>query len=266
VGEETFRIAQHWVDEVITVPNDAICAAVKEIFEDRRAVLEPAGALAYAGLRQTVEQHDWKGKRLVAIACGANLNFDRLRHIAERAQVGEHHEAILAITIPERPGAFRKLCSALGDRQVTEFNYRMGDRDVARVFAGVSIRNLADRDCLVHHLRDEGYETVDLSQNEIAKTHVRHMVGGRSSIACDERLFHFDFPERSGALATFLDALASQWNISLFHYRNHGSDRGRALVGIQVPPETQTGFETFLRTLPVDFQEETDNFATRLFL
>jgi len=265
-GEETFRICQEWLDEVIVVSNDAICAAVKEIFEDRRAVLEPAGALAYAGLKAWAEREKATGQQLVAIACGANLNFDRLRVIAERAQIGEHHEALFAVTIPERPGAFRELCRALGDRNVTEFNYRMGDPRRAIVFAGVQLRDEAERHSLLGSLTEAGYKAVDLTEDEIAKTHLRHMVGGRCDHATYERIFHFDFPERHGALATFLDRIGGTWNISLFHYRNHGSDRGRVLCGIQVRPETEAAFTRFLSELGYDFVEQTGSEALRLFL
>jgi len=265
-GEETFRICQDYVDEVIVVTNDEICAAVKEIFEDRRAILEPAGALAYAGLRAYAEKNALREKTLVAIASGANLNFDRLRTIAERAQIGEHHEAVLAVTIPERPGAFRYLCSALGDRNVTEFNYRMGDPNRAVVFVGVQVRDSQERKRLLDELREEGYDTADLTEDEIAKTHVRHMVGGRSPDATSERVFHFDFPERAGALGEFLNGLGGAWNISLFHYRNHGAERGRVLCGIQVPPETEEAFSQFLRDVGYDFTEQTGSKVLGLFL
>lgn len=265
-GEETFRICQDWVDEVIVVSNDEICAAVKELFEDRRAVLEPSGALAYAGLRAYAERHALRGASLVAIASGANLNFDRLRTIAERAQIGEHHEAVFAVTIPERPGAFRQLCSVLGDRSVTEFNYRMGDPDRAVVFVGVQVRDAEERKALSERLNEEGYVAYDLTDDEIAKTHVRHMVGGRSPHAHHERVFHFDFPERSGALGEFLNRLGGAWNISLFHYRNHGAERGRVLCGIQVPPETDAEFARFLSDVGYDYSEQTDSPALKLFL
>ncbi len=264
VGEETFRICQELVDEVITVSNDEICGAVKEVFEDRRAVLEPAGALSYAGLKKWSEGK--RGLDLVAILSGANLNFDRLRYIAERAQVGERREGILAIDIPERPGSFRQLCSVLGERNVTEFNYRMGDPSRAIVFAGVQIKDADELHSVIENLKANGYETQDLTDDEMAKAHVRHMVGGRSAYATDERLFHFDFPERAGALSAFLDRLAGSWNISLFHYRNHGSDRGRALVGIQAPPESADELRALLDTVNVDWTEETDNPSLRLFL
>jgi len=265
-GEETFRIAQDWVDSVEVVSNDAICAAVKEIFEDRRAVLEPAGALAYAGLRQYAERNALREKTLISIASGANLNFDRLRTIAERAQIGEHHEAIFAVTIPERPGAFRQLCAALGPRNVTEFNYRMGDPNRAVVFVGFQVRDEPESAALSADLTAQGYEVLDLTHDEMAKTHIRHMVGGRCPDATNERIFHFDFPERSGALNEFLTRLATAWNISLFHYRNHGAERGRVLCGIQIPVETSGDFDEFLADIAYDFVEQTASPALALFL
>jgi threonine dehydratase len=265
-GEETFRICREMVDEIVVVSNDAICAALKDVFEDCRAVLEPSGALAYAGLKAWVEREGAEGMDLVAIACGANLNFDRLRLIAERAQVGERHEAILAVSIPERPGAFRQLCAELGERSVTEFNYRMGDPDRAVVFVGAQVRDEEERRELVRHLGDAGYECLDLTHDEVAKAHLRHMVGGRCAHAAYERVFHFDFPERAGALAQFLERLGGEWNISLFHYRNQGSDRGQVLCGIQVPPETEARFEASLREVGYDYSEQTANPALARFL
>lgn len=265
-GEETFRIAREFVDEVVVVSNDAICGAVKEVFEDRRAVLEPAGALAFAGLRAYVEQHGYRDRSYVAIASGANLNFDRLRTIAERAQIGEHHEAIFAVSIPERPGAFRQLCAALGSRNVTEFNYRMGDPSQAVVFVGVQVRDAEERVRLAQELTSEGYQTLDLTEDEIAKTHIRHMVGGRCPEAVHERIFHFDFPERAGALNEFLERMGGGWNISLFHYRNHGAERGRVLCGVQVPPATASNFSRFLTEVGYDFAEQTESAALALFL
>lgn len=265
-GEETFRICQELVDGVVVVSNDEISAAVKEVFEDRRAVLEPAGALAYAGLRAYAARHGLREQTLVAIASGANLNFDRLRSIAERAQIGEHHEAILAVTIPERPGAFRHLCATLGTRNVTEFNYRMGDPERAAVFVGVQVRHADERTGLLDLLTQEGYTAYDLTDDEIAKTHVRHMVGGRSPFATHERVFHFDFPERAGALSGFLQRLGSAFNISLFHYRNHGAERGRVLCGIQVPPGSEDEFARFLAEVGYDYTEHTHSPALGLFL
>lgn len=265
-GEETFRICQELVDGVVVVSNDEISAAVKEVFEDRRAVLEPAGALAYAGLRAYAGRHGLREQTLVAIASGANLNFDRLRSIAERAQIGEHHEAIMAVTIPERPGAFRHLCATLGTRNVTEFNYRMGDPDKAAVFVGVQVRHADERAGLLDLLAQEGYTAYDLTDDEMAKTHVRHMVGGRSPFATHERIFHFDFPERAGALSGFLQRLGNAFNISLFHYRNHGAERGRVLCGIQVPPSSEEEFGRFLSEVGYEYTEHTDSPALGLFL
>ena len=265
VGEETFRICQSFVDEVIVVSNDEICAAVKDVFEDRRAILEPAGALAIAGLKVYASRPNAIGP-FAAVACGANVNFDRLRHISERAAMGEHSEAILAVRIPEEPGSFRRLCETLGSRSITEFNYRMGDSEQAVIFVGLQIESVADVDAILSDLQSKGLEAHDLTGNEIAKTHVRHMVGGKSSHASDERLFHFDFPERPGALLNFLNSLGQSWNISLFHYRNHGSDKGRVLCGIQVPPATEHEFKQFLNDLGYDRTEETENLALRLFL
>ncbi|HLO99362.1 MAG TPA: pyridoxal-phosphate dependent enzyme, partial [Fimbriimonas sp.] len=266
VGELPFSILSQLGIRVLTVSNDATCAAVKECFEDRRAVLEPAGALAVAGMRAYVEASGATGETIAAIACGANVNFDRLGFIAERAALGEHTEAIFAVKIPEQPGAFRLLCDTLQNRNITEFNYRMGDPSVAVVFVGVRTRSSEDSRSILMDLTAAGYEAVDLSSNELAKTHVRHMVGGKSLCATDERLFHFDFPERPGALGEFLRHLAGKWNISLFHYRNHGADRGRVLVGIQVPFETRQAFDTFLLELGYAYSEETQNPALRLFL
>ena len=261
-GVETFRIARQWVDEIITVSNDAICGAIKEIFDDRRALLEPAGALAYAGIKK----YPGRGQTLVAIACGANLNFDRLRHVAERAQIGEQREAVLAIRIPERPGAFRALYETLEHRSISEFNYRMGDPDQAVVFAGIEIRNAEESKLAIDKLNRAGYETIDLTEDEIAKAHVRHMVGGRAAHATNERLFHFDFPERPGALGDFLNHLSNGWNISLFHYRNHGSDVGRVLAGVQIRPENKADFEASMNELGYRWTEVTDNPAIKLFL
>jgi threonine dehydratase len=266
VGEETFRITLDWVDEVIVVSNDSICAAIKDVFEDRRAVLEPAGALAIAGLKEYVQREQVEGQTLAAVACGANVNFDRLRHISERAALGEHSEAVLAARIPERPGSFRQLCESLGNRSITEFNYRMGDAEQATIFVGLHIKNANEVQVILDDLNLKGFQAYDLSGNEIAKTHVRHMVGGKSVNATNERLFHFDFPERPGALSQFLNRLGQSWNISLFHYRNHGADKGRVLAGIQVPTGTEGDFKHFLTDLGYDYSEETDNLALKLFL
>jgi threonine dehydratase len=266
VGEETFSIARDWVDRVEVVSNDAICAAVKEVFEDRRAVLEPAGALAIAGMRAHLAREGEAGAAYAAVACGANINFDRLRHVAERAAIGENTEAILAVKIPERPGAFRQLCDALGARSITEFNYRMGDPQTATVFVGVQTSHAREGAELASALDSQGFQALDLTDNELAKTHVRHMVGGRCPNAQGERLYHVDFPERKGALMTFLNHMGRKWNISLFHYRNHGSDRGRVLVGFEVPEGTEDEFTQTLASLKYDVTDESENPALRLFL
>ena len=260
VGEETFRVARQVVDDCVVVSNDAICGAIKEIFEDRRAVLEPAGALAYAGLKQWVEVHG--PGNYIAIACGANINFDSLRHVSERAEVGERREAVLAVTIPERPGSFRQFCQILGDRPVTEFNYRYADSRAAHVFVGVRTN---DPSLLVAELTASGYEVLDLTDNELAKLHIRHMVGGHAPID-DERLVTFEFPERAGALIQFLDAMQHPWNISLFHYRNHGSDIGRVLAGLQVPEADAEAFTAFLDRLGYEHSDVTSDAACQLFL
>lgn len=266
VGDEPFRIAKEWVDEVVTVPNDSICAAVKAIFEDRRAVLEPAGALAYAGLEQVSRERGWNGQRLVALATGANVNFDRLGFLADRAALGEGHEAMFCVRIPERPGAFRRLCAAFGGRMITEFNYRMGDPETATVFAALRIASSDEVGQILVGLRSAGFEALDATGDETAKTHVRHLVGGRCAHAVNERLFLFDFPERPGALAQFLERMDPRWNISLFHYRNDGADRGRVLAGIQVPKETEPEFEAFRLELGYPSVEQTQNPALALFV
>lgn len=267
VGDETFRICRPLVDEILLVNNDEICAAVKDIFEDTRAIPEPAGALAVAGLKQFVAAHRVQDADLVAIFSGANVNFDRLRHIAELAALGEQREALICITIPERPGSFRALCHDLGARQITEFNYRYADTAAARVFAGIQLRHgLAEKAALLQSLTAKGYQVVDMSDNELAKMHVRYMVGGHAPQAAGEVLYRFEFPERSGALLQFLSRTGDRWNISLFHYRNHGAAYGRVLMGIQVPPAKRAGFRAFLETLEMDFSDETDNPAYRMFL
>jgi threonine dehydratase len=266
VGRETFRLCRQFVDDMVLVDTDEMCAAIKDMFEDTRVVLEPAGALAIAGAKAWVERHGAKEKTLVAVASGANTNFDRLRFIAEEAEVGEHREAILAVTIPERPGSFRKFCATLGARNVTEFNYRIADSDEAHVFVGVEVRAREETARIVRNLRRHGLQTLDLSDNEMAKTHVRHMVGGRAPFAKNELLYRFEFPERPGALMRFLESMRSDWNISLFHYRNQGADYGRVLVGMQVPPDELSAFRTFLRKLGYPYADETRNPAYKLFL
>ena len=266
-GAEPFRLCRELVDDMVLVDNDEICAAVKDIFEDTRTIPEPAGALALAGLKQYVAAHDLHGRELVAILSGANVNFDRLRHIAELAALGEQREALLCITIPERPGSFRALCGDLGARQITEFNYRYADHAAARVFAGLQLRHgIEEKEKLLQHLQDRGYEVVDMSRNEVAKMHIRHMVGGHAANVADEVVYRFEFPERSGALLHFLTQLSDRWNISLFHYRNHGAAYGRVLIGMQVPPPDRPAFQKFLEELHMEYSDETGNPAYRLFL
>jgi threonine dehydratase len=254
------------VDEVVRVGNDEICAAIKDVFDDTRSVMEPAGALAVAGLKAWVAKSGPRDAPLVAILSGANMNFDRLRFVAERAELGEAREAVLAVTIPERPGAFREFCATIGPRVVTEFNYRLSGRDKAHIFVGLRTSSREDAHGVAERLRAKGYATEDLSGNEMAKLHVRHMVGGRSSEVKDERLFRFEFPERPGALLEFLEKLGGRWNISLFHYRNHGADFGRVLAAFEVPPSEEADFQAFLRSLGYVFAPEVGNPAYTLFL
>jgi threonine dehydratase len=266
VGEETFRLCRELVDEVLLVDTDAVCAAIKDVFEDTRSILEPAGALGVAGIKQYVAREKIRNRTLVAIACGANMNFDRLRFVAERAELGEQREAILAVTIPERPGSFKKFCALLGPRSITEFNYRYADAREAHVFAGVQVHDRKESARLVKMLEQHGFKAVDMSGNEMAKLHVRHMVGGHAPQAQHEIVYRFEFPERPGALMKFLDAMSRGWNISLFHYRNHGADYGRVLVGMQVPPEDKRAFRAFLDAIGYRYWEETGNPAYRLYL
>ncbi len=266
VGRETFRLAQLYVDEVIRVDNDAICAAIKDVFEDTRSILEPAGALSVAGLKAAVAGDRLKGKNLVAIASGANMNFDRLRHVAERAELGEKREAVLAVTIPETPGSFKAFCSLLGARNITEFNYRFDDPKLARVFVGLQIQGSDETRKLITQLKKHKLDALDLTDNEMAKLHVRHLVGGHAPLASNELLYRFEFPERPGALMNFLNSMSHDWNISLFHYRNHGTDYGRILVGIQVPPKEKPSFRKFLDKLGYRYWDETRNPAYKLFL
>jgi threonine dehydratase len=266
VGTITFPIVQMTVDEIVRVTNDEICAAIKDIFDDTRSVMEPAGALAVAGLRAWVERTSTAGERLAAILSGANMNFDRLRFVAERAEVGDAREALFGVTIPERPGAFRAFCATIGRRVVTEFNYRLSGRDVAHIFVGIATRSRQDAAEIAATLNAGGYTTIDLTENETAKLHVRHMVGGRSPEVVDERLCRFEFPERPGALMAFLEKLGGRWNISLFHYRNHGADFGRVLAGFEVPAGDIPQFEEFLETLGYRYQRESANVAYDLFL
>jgi threonine dehydratase len=265
-GVETFRLCRELVDEMVLVDNDDICAAIKDVFEDTRSILEPAGALAIAGAKAWVERHRCKGRTFAAVACGANMNFDRLRFVAERAELGERREALLAVTIPERPGSFRRFCARIGARNITEFNYRYGDPERACVFVGLSIHDRDEIRRIVRRLRGAGFDTRDLSDNEMAKLHVRHMVGGRSPYVTDELIYRFEFPERPGALMEFLDRMSGRWNISLFHYRNHGADFGRVLVGIQVPKRDKPAFRRLIEQVNYPCWEETNNPAFGLFL
>lgn len=266
VGEETFRICRELLDEIILVDSDAICAAIKDIFEDTRSIVEPAGALAVAGAKAYVEREGCRDQSLVAISCGANMNFDRLRHVSERSELGERREAIIAVTIPEKPGSFKRFCSVIGGRNITEFNYRFADPSIAHVFVGVQIAGREDVEKLLNDLRGEELDGIDLTDNELAKLHIRHLVGGHAPQLKDERVLRFEFPDRPGALMRFLDAMRIDWNISLFHYRNHGADYGRVLVGVQVPAGDAAAFQQFLDTLGYPYIEETDNPAYRLFL
>ena len=271
VGEHTFALAQQFVDEMIVVDNDEICAAIKDVFEDTRSILEPAGALATAGIkayaaRQGLNGKAITGKTLIGIASGANMNFDRLRFIAERAELGEQREAILAVTIPEQAGAFKTFCRLLGDRNITEFNYRFSDSSAAHIFVGLAIANATEIGRLIDDLAAQGLNAIDLTHNEMAKLHLRHLVGGRAPQALHEVVYRFEFPEKPGALMKFLESMGQDWNISLFHYRNHGADFGRVLVGMQVPPNEQTEFLAFLQNLGYPYWDETENPAYRLFL
>ncbi len=266
VGELTFPLVRQTVDEIVRVSNDEICAAIKDVFDDTRTVMEPAGALSVAGLKTWVERGGVRDESLVAVLSGANINFDRLRFVAERAEVGEAREALLAVTIPERPGAFREFCAAIGRRVVTEFNYRLSGRRQAHIFVGVATESRQDAAALAAMLNAGGYETVDLTDNEMAKLHVRHMVGGHAPEVRHERLCRFEFPERPGALTEFLDKLGGRWNISLFHYRNHGADFGRVLAGFEVEEADLPAFHAFLDGLGYPYTPEQDNPAYACFL
>jgi threonine dehydratase len=267
VGEETFRLCRENVDEVVLVDTDAMCAAIKDVFEDTRAILEAAGALAIAGAKAYVAREGLRGETLVAIASGANMNFDRLRFVAEQAELGEQREAILGVTIPEEPGSFRTFCSLIGARNITEFNYRYADPKAAQVFVGVSVHDRDETAALVRDLEAHGLRTFDLSDDETAKLHIRHLVGGHAPASVDnELLYRFEFPERPGALMRFLNSMGRSWNISLFHYRNHGADYGRVLVGMQVPAAEHQDFRAFLDRLGYRYWDETANPAYRLFL
>ena len=267
VGEENFRLAREYVDEIVLVDTDEICAAIQDIFEDTRSIVEPAGALAVAGLKQYVARKPVRDKRFVAINCGANMNFDRLRHIAERADLGAQREALLAVEIPEERGSFLRFCETVGRRSVTEFNYRYESEHSARIFVGLALTGgRLERAQVVRDLSDAGYAVEDMTDNEVAKLHIRYMVGGHARGLADEVLYRFEFPERPGALLKFLRAVGSRWNITLFHYRNHGSDHGRVLAGIQVPPSERTDFLAHLNDLHYAYNDETQNPAYQLFV
>jgi threonine dehydratase len=267
VSDTTFRLAREVVDEIVLVDTDEICAAIKDIFEDSRVITEPAGALGVAGMKRYLEQHDCRDQLLVAINSGANINFDRLRHVSERAELGEHREALLAVQIPERPGAFRAFCETLGKRNITEFNYRYCAEPSAKIFVGISLSEGRTEGARVFaQLEAAGYGVVDLTENELAKIHVRHLGGGRVASLANEVLYRFEFPERRGALLQFLNAIGDRWNISLFHYRNHGSDYGRVLAGVQMPPADTEEFARHLDSLGYAYWNETENPAYRLFL
>jgi threonine dehydratase len=266
-GKETFRVAHQCVDEMVTVNTDEICAAIKDVFEDTRAIAEPSGALSVAGMKKYVEAHTLQNEKLVAVISGANVNFDRLRHISERTEIGEKREALISVSIPERPGSFKTFCGAIGKRNITEFNYRYMDREQAQVFAGVQLsEDDNDRSNLVAALVAKDYPVVDLTDNEVAALHVRHMVGGRAPEIDNELVYRFEFPERPGALLKFLVVLGNKWNISMFHYRNHGAAFGRVLVGIQVPKDDKKRLKGFLDRIGYRYWEETNNPAYRLFL
>lgn len=266
VGEHTFRLVRAYVDEIVRVTTDEVCAAIKDVFDDTRSIQEPAGALAVAGLKRFVAERKLREEALVALTCGANMNFGRLRHVAERAEIGEQREALLAVTIPERPGSFKRFCRDLGRHNITEFNYRYAPRPDAHVFVGIELAHPEERATTVARLVAQGYEVLDLTSNELAIIHLRHMVGGRAPEAVNERLYSFQFPERPGALLQFLESLDESWNISLFHYRNHGSAHGRVLAGIQVPDADLDRFHASLDRLGYHYVDQSDNPAYHAFL
>lgn len=266
VGTETFRLCAAYLDEVITVDTDALCAAIKDVFQDTRCVLEPAGALALAGAKHYVEREALIGETLIAITSGANMNFDRLRFVTERAEVGEVREALFGVTIPEERGSFKRFVELIGARSITEFNYRIAHESAAHAFVGLQVQRLGETDEIAAKLKSHGFLTVDLTGNELAKQHVRHMIGGHSSFAKNERVFRFELPERPGALFKFLSSMAENWNISLFHYRNQGADYSSILAGLQVPQADEAEFDRFVKTLRCPAVEETMNSAYRLFL
>jgi threonine dehydratase len=266
-GEETFRLVQQYVDEIIIVSNDELCAGIQDIFEDNRAIVEASGALAVAGIKKYVARENCRDRTLISINSGANMNFDRLRHIAERADIGGQREALIAVEIPEQKGSFLRFCETLGRRGVTEFNYRYNEGAAAQLFVGLALSDgKKEKEAIFKALKDGGYSVVDMSDNEMAKLHVRYMVGGHARGIANERLFRFEFPERPGALLKFLHAIGTQWNITLFHYRNHGSDYGRILAGVQIPPNERVDFDLHVRELKYVYAEETDNPAYKMFL
>jgi len=271
VGKETYRIAREYVDEIITVSTDEICAAIKDIFDDTRSIMEPAGALAVAGIKKYTQRESLKDATLIAICSGANMNFDRLRHVAERAEIGENREALFAVTIPEKPGSFHTFCKTIGRRGITEFNYRYADADNAQVFTGIQLRGgLDEKQEILERLRKKGYCVMDMTDNEMAKMHIRHIVGGHAGMShemqFEEVLFRFEFPERPGALLNFLTSIGNKWNISLFHYRNHGAAFGRVLVGLQTPEGQRAELRKHLDTLGYSYWDETKNPAYQAFL
>ncbi|MFQ5582109.1 MAG: threonine ammonia-lyase, biosynthetic [Mariprofundaceae bacterium] len=266
VGEHTFDLVQQYVDDIVLVDTDEICAAIKDIFDENRTIVEPAGALGLAGMKRYVQQNDVHGQVLACINSGANINFDRLRYVAERAEMGEQKEALLAVTIPEEPGSFLTFCRLLGDRNITEFNYRLSSRDEAHVFVGIGIEGEETSQDIQTQLEAHAYPVINLHDNELAKLHIRHMVGGRSHLVENEVLYRFEFPERPGALLEFLMKAAGRWNISLFHYRNHGAAFGRVLAGLEVPPDERSAFEAYLNDLGYSYTDESDNSAFKLFL
>ena len=266
-GKETYKLCKKYLDDIVLCSVDEICAAIKDVFTDTRTLVEPSGALSVAGMKKYIGQQSLSGKNMVAVTSGANINFDRLRHVAERAELGEQREALLCVTLPEQPGAFRKFCQALGRRSITEFNYRYAEDDIAHVFAGVQLdEGNEEREQIVESLRADGYQVLDLTDDEMAKLHIRYMVGGHAPKVENEQLYRFEFPDRPGALSTFLNKMARGWNISLFHYRNHGSAYGRVLVGMQVPRGDSAKFNAFLTEIGYPYWPESDNPAYQAFL
>jgi threonine dehydratase len=266
VGAHNFELAQAYVDEMIVVDNDEICAAIKDVFEDTRTILEPAGALATAGIKSYVKKNNLTSENLIGIASGANMNFDRLRFVAERAEIGEQREAILSVTIPEKPGAFKAFCNLIGSRNITEFNYRFSNPKKAQIFVGLTINEVGETKKLIKNFKDHDLEAIDLTNDEMAKLHLRHLVGGHAPQAKDEVVYRFEFPEKPGALLNFLNHMGQNWNISLFHYRNHGADIGRVLVGMQVPKKDNETFKAFLNQLEYPYFDESSNPGYKMFL